>query len=234
MYIFGRGKVSEFKIRHPKQYYFFSSFSKLEIYRIMAAIRQEFINAAIERADALKDSYIHNDISKRHEFVKQIILDDESLTIDERTVAIKIITENYDYFKILLNEGIKRLCESSLECFATSYCEHCARTYLKNDFSSWTSGNTDIDDLIQECQMESFSPGKIIEWIPYNNLQDVKYMTKGGCSEIYSANWIDGPYDEWNSKEQRLERLGTHKVILKKNWKMLKVLTGVGLKKYIF
>ena len=54
-------------------------------------------------------------------------------------------------------------------------------------------------------------------------------MTEGGCSVIYSANWIDGSYSEWNSKEQRLERVGTHRIILK-NWKMLKVLIRVGLK----
>ena len=57
-------------------------------------------------------------------------------------------------------------------------------------------------------------------------------MTKGGCSEIYSANWIDGRYIEWNSKQRRLERLGTHIIILK-SWKMLKVLIEVGLKRYI-
>src|SRR5947207_8384854 len=157
----------------------------------MSSIRYESVYAAIRRDDALTDSYIRNDINKRYEFVKQTILDDETLTIDEKTEAIKIITKDYDYFKILSNKGIKRICENcSLECLATLFCEHCVRNYLKNNFSSWTSGNNDIDNLIQQCQMESFRPDKIIEWIPYNNLQDIKYMTKGGCSEIYSANWI--------------------------------------------
>ena len=50
----------------------------------------------------------------------------------------------------------------------------------------------EIDNLIQKCQMESILPYKIIEWIPYNNLQNIKYLTKGGCSEIYTADWIDG------------------------------------------
>ena len=198
----------------------------------MAAIRQEFVVAAIERAYALTDNSIRNDVTKTYEFRKQTILDDESLTIDEKTEAITTITQHYDYNKLVFNEGTKRLCENcSLECLATLFCEHCVRNYLKNNFSSWTSGNNDIDNLIQECQIESFRPDKIIEWIPYNNLQDIKYMTKGGCSEIYSANWIDGTYNEWNSKEQRLERLATHRVILK-NWKMLEVLIEVGLKRY--
>ena len=40
--------------------------------------------------------------------------------------------------------------------------------------------------------MESFMPSKIVEWIPYNNLQNIEYLTKGGFSEIYTADWIDG------------------------------------------
>ena len=36
----------------------------------------------------------------------------------------------------------------------TLFCEHCVRAYLKNNFSNWKSGNNDIDDLIQKCQMK--------------------------------------------------------------------------------
>ncbi|EXX53936.1 polo kinase CDC5 [Rhizophagus irregularis DAOM 197198w] len=63
--------------------------------------------------------------------------------------------------------------------------------------------------------METLRPNVIIEWIPFNNLENIKYLTKGGFSEIYTADWIDGYYKEWNSKEQQLIRFGTHAVILK-------------------
>ena len=64
--------------------------------------------------------------------------------------------------------------------------------------------------------METMTPNKIIEWIPYNNLQNIKYLTKGGCSEIYTADWIDGSYDKWGNQKQQLKRFGLQKVILKK------------------
>ncbi|GES76544.1 kinase-like domain-containing protein [Rhizophagus clarus] len=67
-----------------------------------------------------------------------------------------------------------------------------------------------------KCQMESFMPDMIIEWISYSDLQDVEYLTKGGCSEIYTAIWISGRYDQWNSKNQQLKRKGNIKVVLKK------------------
>ncbi|GBC20337.2 kinase-like domain-containing protein [Rhizophagus irregularis DAOM 181602=DAOM 197198] len=43
-----------------------------------------------------------------------------------------------------------------------------------------------------------------------------RYLTKGGFSEIYEAVWVDGKYEEWDSKKQQLKRFGSQKVILKK------------------
>ncbi|EXX53675.1 Cmk2p [Rhizophagus irregularis DAOM 197198w] len=63
---------------------------------------------------------------------------------------------------------------------------------------------------------KALSPYNIVEWIPYNNLQNIKYLTKGGCSEIYTADWIDGCYEEWNPKEKQLKRDGWTSVVLKK------------------
>jgi hypothetical protein len=64
--------------------------------------------------------------------------------------------------------------------------------------------------------MKTHIPHRIVEWIPYNNLQNVKYLTEGGCSKIYTADWINGPYNKWNNKEQQLKRWGIYKVILKR------------------
>src|ERR1044072_3378175 len=186
----------------------------------MSTIRYELILAANNRANNLTDTRIHNDIYKQYEFQKQTVLADKSLTNDEKTEAIRLLTRDYDRNKVLDNEGTKRICENcNQECLATLYCEYCVRNYLKANFSNWTSGNDDIDSLIQKCQLETLNPNVIIEWIPYNNLQNIKYLTKGGCSEIYTADWIDGIYCEWDSKNQRLRRrfeYATQYVVLKK------------------
>ncbi|CAB4478902.1 unnamed protein product [Rhizophagus irregularis] len=63
--------------------------------------------------------------------------------------------------------------------------------------------------------METLLPNTIIEWIPYNRIKNIKFLTKGGYSEIYTAVWIDGCYDNWDSKKQQLKRFGRHNVILK-------------------
>src|ERR1051325_383045 len=183
----------------------------------MSTIRKELIDATSNRAFNLIDTSIHNNIHKQHEFQKQTVLADKSLTSDEKTEAIRLLTRDYDRDKVLDNSGTKRICENcNQECLATLYCEHCVRNYLKAKFSNWTSGNDDIDNLIQTCQMEALQPDAIPEWIPYNNLRNIKYLTKGGCSEIYTAGWIGGRYDEWDSNEKRLKRFGNQQVILKR------------------
>jgi hypothetical protein len=191
--------------------------SELFYKNFMSTIRKDLAYAVLAKSNALIDYDIHNDIHKQYKFQQQIVLSDNSLTKDEKTYAINLITRSYDRDKILNNSGTKRTCENCKEgCLATLYCEFCVRNYLKAKFSNWTSGNDDVDKLIQKCQMETLHPQMIVEWIPYNNLQDIKYLTKGGFSEIYTAIWIDGRYDEWDFKEQQLERCGTIRVILKK------------------
>src|SRR5437763_1421588 len=129
----------------------------------MSAIREELVRAALNRSDALIDYKIHDNFHKRHEFNQKTILADDSLTKDEKNNAIRRLNETFDSNKILLNEGEKRICENcSKECLATLYCEYCVRNYLKANFSNWTSGNDDIDNLMQECQMETLMPGKVI------------------------------------------------------------------------
>ncbi|EXX68500.1 Sps1p [Rhizophagus irregularis DAOM 197198w] len=152
------------------------------------------INNALNRSYALMDSNTRLNAHKAYEFRKQTILDNESLTENEKSEAIRILTQNYDLNKLTLNEGTKRICENcNQECLATTYCEYCVRNYLKAKFSDWTSGNVIIDNLIQECQMKTIVPSLIPEWIPYNSLQNIEYLTKGGFSEIYTANRIDDP-----------------------------------------
>src|SRR6266542_4032054 len=177
----------------------------------MASIRLEFVNAAFNRVISL---IYHDDIDTEYELRKRTILTDNSLTNDEKSEVIRSFTGIYDVSKVILNKGICENCRQ--KCLATIFCELCVRNHLKANFSNWSSGNNEIDNLVQKCQMEANKPSKIIEWIPYNNLQNIKYFTKGGCSEIYTADWIDGNYFQWDSNRQQLKRFGTQNIILKK------------------
>ena len=181
----------------------------------MSDTRKGLVQAALNKSAALTENV--NNFHKQHEIRQQIILADNSLTNDEKAYAIRELNKIYDRNKVYTNEGTKRICENcSQECLATLYCELCVRNYLKANFPNWTSGNDDIDNLIRECQVETLEPEKVIEWIPYDKLQNIKYLTEGGCSKIYTAVWIDGGYIEWDSKERQLKRSKKYNVALKR------------------
>ncbi|GBC17345.2 kinase-like domain-containing protein [Rhizophagus irregularis DAOM 181602=DAOM 197198] len=55
--------------------------------------------------------------------------------------------------------------------------------------------------------MEVLAPNMIVEWIPYSNLKNIKYLIKDEFSEIYTADWIGGIYDEWDSNKKQLKRI---------------------------
>ncbi len=180
----------------------------------MTSFRRELVNAVKSRVISLINL---DDMDKEHELRKEAILADESLTDDEKSEAIYLLTNIHDHNKVISSKGIRRVCENcGQECLATLFCELCVRNHLKANFSNWTSGNNEIDNLIQKCQMETFLPYGIMEWIPYDNLRNIKYLISGGCSEICTADWIDGPYNEWVSDKKQLKRHGVCQVVLKK------------------
>ena len=78
----------------------------------MTSIWRKLVFAAYNRTFELIDSSVQNTFEKRHEFRKQIILEDESLTEDEKSEAIKISCDDLDYSKVFYNEGTKRICEN--------------------------------------------------------------------------------------------------------------------------
>ena len=84
------------------------------------------VNAAVNKAYALVNHDIYDDVHKRHEFKKRTVLADESLTENEKSEAIILFDKFYDRDKIILNEGTKRICENcNQEFYATLYCEYC-------------------------------------------------------------------------------------------------------------
>jgi hypothetical protein len=75
--------------------------------------------------------------------------------------------------------------------------------YLKKFFTNLTSGNKQIDDLIQEIYLKIKDRHDIVfQWIPYNQFVKIKEINKNGFITVYSAIWKDGPLNRriWLSK----------------------------------
>ncbi|EXX63603.1 hypothetical protein RirG_150820 [Rhizophagus irregularis DAOM 197198w] len=67
---------------------------------------------------------------------------------------------------------------------------------VQNDFINlvnWISGNKQIDDFIQGTQLKINDHDDILfEWIPYDQFNEIKEMTKNSFITIYTAIWKDG------------------------------------------
>ena len=85
------------------------------------------------------------------------------------------------------------------------WCRPCNAKRFEQNFKNWTSGNDDIDKLIQDTQL-SANYNRVLEWIPYDRFYDIKFIAKGGFGNVYKAIWIDGYIEKWDNKNQNWNR----------------------------
>ena len=68
------------------------------------------------------------------------------------------------------------------------WCKLCQTNNFKKNFACWSSENKQIDGFIQERQLNISSPRDIIfEWIPYNQFDNIKEISKGDHATVHSA-----------------------------------------------
>ncbi|RHZ84590.1 hypothetical protein Glove_79g126 [Diversispora epigaea] len=96
-----------------------------------------------------------------------------------------------------------------------NWCLQCNSQRFQQNFGNWTSGNKDLDEIIQELQSNCTTTHSFVEWIPYSKFEDIKYIDKGGFGKIYSANWKEGLIYRWNIHRKKMERIGNYRVALK-------------------
>ena len=94
------------------------------------------------------------------------------------------------------------------------WCKSCNAKRFKENFKNGTSGNKDIDELIQYSQLNALHYTKCLEWIPFENFQNVTYNTRGGFGKIYSAKWPEGRICYWDIENQKWHK-SDRKVALK-------------------
>ncbi|CAB4443804.1 unnamed protein product [Rhizophagus irregularis] len=104
----------------------------------------------------------------------------------------------------------------------------CNAIYFQHKFIDWTSGNNDIDKFIQDTQLSvhnNIEISQALEWIPYDRLYDIKYISKDEFGKIYQANWIDGYIVNWDYKTQNWKRYNQNMFVVLKRLNNLKDIT---------
>jgi len=96
------------------------------------------------------------------------------------------------------------------------WCQSCNSSRFEQKFSSWTSDNTVIDKFIKDSQINAMNNRQVLEWIPYETLQDLQFIAKGGYDcNVYSAIWPKGNILYWDSKKKDWSRRSSIPVALK-------------------
>ncbi|RHZ84293.1 hypothetical protein Glove_84g22 [Diversispora epigaea] len=65
-----------------------------------------------------------------------------------------------------------------------NWCHPCNAKQFQNEFGKWTSKDREIDEFIQQIQLNTNKLQEIIEWIPFDILENVTYLAKGGLGTI--------------------------------------------------
>ncbi|RGB36869.1 kinase-like domain-containing protein [Rhizophagus diaphanus] len=122
----------------------------------------------------------------------------------------------------------KSLC---IKCQALSYffdwCEGCKLNHFQLNYGEFSSGNDEIDMILENNYCKSRSPGELIEWIPYDEFTNIVHTADDknnalwlkGCicnwdKELYGAIWLNGCVCYWNSNNPNWDRIKNLKVIL--------------------
>ncbi|RHZ78853.1 hypothetical protein Glove_155g132 [Diversispora epigaea] len=97
----------------------------------------------------------------------------------------------------------------SSDDFAYSHCKNyikygncflCTKEHLIQEFKTWSSGNANIDKIIQESQINNRL--EKVHWIHYDNFQNIEHIADGGHGSVYSAKIEKGIKCDWNFTKQ--------------------------------
>ncbi|RHZ84592.1 hypothetical protein Glove_79g120 [Diversispora epigaea] len=98
-----------------------------------------------------------------------------------------------------------------------NWCNGCRAKQFQNEFNKWTSGNIEIDEFIQQMQINAKKYGEVIEWIPFDRLENVEYLAQGGFGIVHRAKWIDGYIVSLDNNEKSWKRRSQNHFVCLKN-----------------
>jgi hypothetical protein len=125
------------------------------------------------------------------------------LTVEQNSLIDKLITDK-ELKERYVRNGLCKNCKQPRT--GHRYCQSCDSQRFKQNFKNWTSGNHDVDELIQKAQLKAKRNTQIIEWIEYDKFENVEYLAKGGFGTTFKAVWKDGCIIWWDYSDNQWRR----------------------------
>ena len=146
----------------------------------------------------MEQNYISNDVFEQiKDFYHENLSEEQKLLIDKLIPNEELKQRYIDY-------GLCQGCKQPNTFY--SWCQSCNSKRFQQNFKNWTSGNSDVDKLIQESQLNAINYYEILEWIEYDRFENIEYITKGGFGKVNKAIWKDGRIENWDYKAKQWER----------------------------
>ena len=144
-----------------------------ETYSNSASIANDIYNNDSSNTSSYREIYKATFLS--------LVAENEKLLENEKEYCKKKFLYSFELDNALYKYGEPKECNKCrLTRYSDRFCENCISLHLQELFNTWTSGNDIIDNFIQECQKLSSLPQHIMEWAPFDQFENVKYLTKGG------------------------------------------------------
>lgn len=120
-----------------------------------------------------------------------------------------------------LENIIQKNCSYCNKSFTTEFTEFwCKECDPRCIIEGWSSGNPDIDKFIKDTiyDVRHVDSSPFLEWVPFNKITDIKQISEGGFSKVYSAIWMDGKSSYKKRNNGSWEKLESEpiKIALKK------------------
>jgi hypothetical protein len=179
---------------------------------------------SLEREDLVYKIYnemrnnadVNSDKESRKDYFFSLVEKNKELSENEKEYCKEKFIYSFELRNARDKSGKPKECN---KCKLTKYsdrlCEGCISLQLQSLFTTWISGNSIIDDFIQQCQIKSSLPYYILEWIPFEQFEKVTKLTEGGFSSIFTATWTRGQINDYNENKKEFSYFGRQLVVLK-------------------
>ncbi|CAB5383394.1 unnamed protein product [Rhizophagus irregularis] len=96
--------------------------------------------------------------------------------------------------------------------FPCGWCSRCEGNYYITRFDQWTTGNSELDELIRESQKFSNAPSDIIVYIPFENIVSISAIT----DKVTKIIWPEGPRHRWDTRNEVWVGTGPYDSVMKR------------------
>jgi hypothetical protein len=156
----------------------------------------------------MEQNYISNDVFEQiKDFDRYHLLNEEQKLLIDKLIPNEVLKLRYKWY------GLCKGCKQPNTFY--DWCQPCNSKRFQQNFKNWTSGNSDVDKLIQESQLNAKNVYEILEWIEYDRFENIEYITKGGFGKVYKAIWKDGKIYNWDYETNQWNRINIEFVALK-------------------